>query len=62
MSTRTLKHGMQSLFICKHVLNILSYRAGDVEEHVTDPSKKNEFLSDLEQLEAGKIEGEVRLD
>ena len=42
------------------VLNLLlSCRTGNVEEHVSDPLKKNEFLSDLDQLEAGKIEEEV---
>ena len=34
-------------------------RDGKVDQHVTEPAKKNEFLSDLQLLDTGKMETKV---
>lgn len=34
-------------------------RSGTVEKHVTEPAKRNKFLSDLQQLDSGEMQVKV---
>lgn len=38
---------------------LLLYRSGPVKEHMTEPAKKNEFLSDLQLLDSGQMKAKV---